>query len=377
MPDMNGQRPGLLIASITGGLLLVFYFLSTYHLLSLNWGQTGVPLTASDQLIAKRVPSSPSRPSESTVGKVLGQNSILSNQEIYQQSTPAVALIEVYDDEGHQRGQGSGFAISSSGTLITNYHVIRGASRATANFNGQPLIPVIGVLGYDSEHDVAAVKLASSPTGVLRLGNSDATQVGENVVVIGSPLGLQNTLSEGIISAKRGGLIQMSAPISPGSSGGPVLDRRGDVIGIAVMTSRQGQNLNFAVPIDWAKGYAIDGSARPLMEIVAENTVVGRIYSDSVTIPAGQARSWQISVNRNLMSNAEIHGEVTSSGGLDAKITVGIYHGNEQIFLCRESHCSVHQDISEDGKYLLMLDNRMSPFFSRTVTGEIILRYVK
>jgi hypothetical protein len=188
---------------------------------------------------------------------------------------------------------------------------------------------------------------------------------------------LQNTLSEGIVSGIRNGEIQMSDPISPGSSGGAVFDAYGKVVGISVAYVAAGQNLNFAVPINWAKPYLTDAEPRALADVTAENTVVQDVFGGSTTISAGQVRSVTITVNPNLMSNAEIHGEISSVGGMDGKITVALFYQNQPIYTCRETACSIHQDIGEPGSYVLILDNRMSPIFARTVTGQISLKYVK
>lgn len=301
----------------------------------------------------------------------------MSSQQIFQMASGGVALIETFDDEGHKREQGSGFVVSPDGTAITNYHVIRGASRATAKFSDGTLSDVSGVVSYDPARDVAVIRLASLPKTVLQLGDSDSVKVGEKIVAIGSPLGLENTLSEGIVSGMRNGVIQMSVPISPGSSGGAVFDLQGKVVGISVATILMGQNLNFAVPINWAKPYLNSGSPRSLGDVAAENTVLQDVLSGSITIPNGQARTWNITVNPNVMSNAEIHGQISSTGGLDGKITLAVYFQNQPIYMCRENSCVIHQDIAAQGTYVVMLDNRVSPIFPRTVTGEITLKYVK
>jgi S1-C subfamily serine protease len=285
----------------------------------------------------------------------------LSPQDIFQMASGGVTLIEVFDDEGHKRGQGSGFVVSSDGMTLTNYHVIRGAARATAKFADGTTSDVNGVVSYDAVRDVAVITLVSPAKTVLELGDSDSVQVGAKLVAIGSPLGFQNTLSEGIVSGVRDGRIQMSDPISPGSSGGAVFDSYGKVVGISVSTVAQGQNLNFAVPIDWAKPYLNGGTPRTLAEVAAENTVIQDVLNGSVTIPAGHVTSWNITVNPNVMSDAEVHGQVSSTGGMDGKITLALQ--NRPIYACRETACAIHQDISFPGSYALLLDNRISPVF--------------
>jgi hypothetical protein len=301
----------------------------------------------------------------------------LSPQEIYQNESGGMALVETYDDEGRKRELGSGFVVSSDGTTITNYHVIRGAYRATVRFSDGTVGSVDGVNAYDQNRDLAVLRLTPAPKTVLETGDSDKVQVGDRVVAIGSPLGLQNTMSIGIVSAIRNGVIQMSAPISPGSSGGAVIDQYGKVVGIAVAYIAQGQNLNFAIPINWVKPYLNARTPRPLSEIVAENTVTEDVLNGSVTIEPRQARSWNITVNPNKMSNAEVHGEISSKGGVDDIITLALYYQGQPVFSCREKECVIHQAVANSGVYTLILDNRTSPLFRRTVTGRVSLKYVK
>lgn len=303
---------------------------------------------------------------------------VLSSEEIYKVESPGMLLIETYDDEGRKRGLGSGFSVASDGTTITNYHVIRGASRATVKFADGTVGSVSGVESYDLGRDLAVIQVTPAPSTVLEVGDSDKLQVGDKIVAVGSPLGFQNTMSEGIVSALRnGGIIQISAPISPGSSGGAVFDEHGKVIGVSAAQMVAGQNLNFAIPINWAKPYLTGQSPRPLSDVAAENTVTQDVLNGSMTIERGQARSWSITVDPNHMSNAEVHGQVSSMGGADGKITLMLGYQGRSIFSCRERMCEIHQTISSPGVYTLILDNRISPIFARTVTGEIALKFVK
>jgi len=119
------------------------------------------------------------------------------------------------------------------------------------------------------------------------------------------------------------------------------------------------------------------GNVRTLADVAAENTVVQDVSNGSITISNGQGRNWNIVLNPNVMSNAEIDGQISSSGGLDGKITLALYFQNQPIFTCRNSSCAIHQRIVAPGAYTLMLDNRQSPIFPRTVTGQVSLKYVK
>jgi serine protease Do len=160
-----------------------------------------------------------------------------------------------------ERGSGSGFIINSSGQILTNAHVVDGADRVTVilkdgrTFDGK-------VLGEDPVTDVAAIKIDANNLPTLSVGNSDTLQPGEAVVAIGNPLGLNNTVTSGIISAtgrsgsdigasdKRVDYIQTDAAINPGNSGGPLLNARGQVIGMNTAIIRGAQGLGFAIPIN-------------------------------------------------------------------------------------------------------------------------------
>lgn len=360
------RRAYLRFLAVIGGALVLFlggWFINS------QWQKRITPTGPKEPTQSSATAKQPALPATSAPRA-------LSPQEIYRNESGGMALIETYDDEGHKRELGSGFVVSSDGTAITNYHVIRGAYRATVKFSDGTVGSVDGVDAYDQNRDLAVLRLTPAPKTVLEIGDSDKVQVGDRIVAIGSPLGLQNTMTIGIVSAIRNGVIQMSAPISPGSSGGAVFDQYGKVVGVSVAYIAQGQNLNFAIPINWAKPYLNAGTPRALSEVAAENTVTQDALNGSVTILAGQMRSWNITVSPN-MSNAEVHGQISSTGGMDGKITLALYHQGQPVFSCRERECVIHQDIANPGVYNLVLDNRASPVFARTVTGQVSLKYVK
>ncbi|MGB6300258.1 MAG: HhoA/HhoB/HtrA family serine endopeptidase [Rivularia sp. (in: cyanobacteria)] len=166
--------------------------------------------------------------------------------------------------EREQRGNGSGFIISSNGEILTNAHVVDGADQVTVElkdgrkFNGQ-------VLGEDPVTDVAVIKIDADKLPVVTLGDSEKLQPGEAVIAIGNPLGLNYTVTSGIISAtgrsssdigasdKRVDYIQTDAAINPGNSGGPLLSARGKVIGMNTAIIRGAQGLGFAIPVNTVK----------------------------------------------------------------------------------------------------------------------------
>ena len=166
----------------------------------------------------------------------------------------SIVVILTYTEEGERLGQGTGFFIDKNGDVITNYHVLDRAGRSQIKVLSGEEYTVKGVVAEDPEGDLVRISVDIPAEKVTPLPVSAAVpRVGEKVVVIGTPLGLDQTVSDGIVSAIRevpkfGKIIQMTAPISPGSSGSPVLNMKGEVIGVATFLLLAGQNLNFSVP---------------------------------------------------------------------------------------------------------------------------------
>jgi tetratricopeptide (TPR) repeat protein len=169
---------------------------------------------------------------------------------------PSIVVILTFDQGGKQMGQGTGFFVAKNGDVVSNYHVLQGASRARIKLLSGDEYAVKRVAAEDPEGDLVRISVDIPEEKVTPLVISPAApRVGEKVVVIGTPLGLDQTVSDGIVSAIReipgfGKIVQMTAPISPGSSGSPVLNMKGDVVGIATFLLVAGQNLNFAVPAE-------------------------------------------------------------------------------------------------------------------------------
>ncbi|HXI83896.1 MAG TPA: trypsin-like peptidase domain-containing protein [Verrucomicrobiae bacterium] len=187
-----------------------------------------------------------------------GETEQIDLKALAKKARPAVMLLVVSDADGKEIATGTGFLVSSDGKLITNHHVIEGAASAVAKAENGGLFPVEGVLADDSKDDLVLLKLKGRDLPFLPLGSSDKIEVGSRIAVIGSPLGLEGTLSEGIVSAVRelmgdARIVQITAAISPGSSGSPVLNMQGEVIGVAVSVLKGGQSLNFAVPVESVK----------------------------------------------------------------------------------------------------------------------------
>ena len=169
----------------------------------------------------------------------------------------------------HAKGgnTGSGFFVGPN-QVATNYHVIEDilneyTVRGAKLVGKEDIYAIENIVSFDKGKDLAIIKVKEVQgtrieVPALTLGDSDAVQIGEKIYVAGNPQGLEGTFSDGIISAIRGNstddkLFQMTAPISKGSSGGPVLNEKGEVIGVSVATLRDGQNLNFAIPVNYLK----------------------------------------------------------------------------------------------------------------------------
>lgn len=184
----------------------------------------------------------------------------LTSAEVYEKCSPAVFYVAVYDKNDKQFASGSGFFIDSDGTAVTNYHVIEGAySAKILRSDNNKTYNVLGIYDYNKARDWAVIKVDGKDFPYLEIDETPVSG-GEEIFTIGSPKGLDNTISEGLISNPSRTLdnvpfIQISAPTSSGSSGGALINKLGKVIGITSAEWYEGQNLNLALPISIIKGY--------------------------------------------------------------------------------------------------------------------------
>lgn len=196
-----------------------------------------------------------------TTGKLLFCTLILAGflvaqddlPELVKRIKPSSVAIETFDARGNTLSRGSGFFIAAD-RIVTNRHVIEKSSRVEIHLMDGKKFVVKGVLAIDGEGDIAMLQVDvprqyAVPLPIVRT----VPQEGESIVVVGNPFGLEGSVSNGIVSAVReisgyGRIIQITAPISPGSSGSPVVNMYGQVIGIATLQAAEGQSLNFAVP---------------------------------------------------------------------------------------------------------------------------------
>ena len=170
-----------------------------------------------------------------------------SPADIAAHATPAIVSVRAGNSLG------TGFIVRADGWVATNFHVVRGATEISVVFSDHRELPVVEIMNANRLHDLVILRVEAHGLPVLAVGDSDAVRPGDSVLAIGHPLGLEDTISNGLISAVRhvhAGLdvLQVSAPIAPGSSGGPLFNDHGEVIGVATAFMNSGQNLNFGLP---------------------------------------------------------------------------------------------------------------------------------
>ncbi len=170
----------------------------------------------------------------------------------------SVVKIYCYDTDGNESTTGSGFIMFEENICVTNYHVLKDAHTFKISTNEDITISASGIIACSKEKDIAIVKLQEeTELKSLSIGDSDKVKKGETVIAIGSPLGIKNTISQGILSGRlmfdNMDVLQITAPISAGSSGGALFDDSGKVVGVTFASYEDGQNLNLAIPINEVK----------------------------------------------------------------------------------------------------------------------------
>lgn len=183
----------------------------------------------------------------------LGQAPSAAWVDLIEKIKPAVVVVET------DKGLGSGFFVKSDGTLVTNHHVVAGAAAVNVRLPSGEIFRKVYLLADSEERDLAILRVEGSNLPTVPLGDSNQVRVGEEVLLLGAPQGLEETVSNGIVSSTRllesgTRVIQTTAPASPGSSGGPLVNRSGAALGVMSFLVSGGQNLNFAIPINYVHG---------------------------------------------------------------------------------------------------------------------------
>jgi S1-C subfamily serine protease len=217
------------------------------------------PASTAAVAIATPTPDKPTPPAPTGKPAELraGDGKERTPAQIFSEFAPSVVTVMVKGPLGE--GGGTGFIIDDSGTIGTNYHVIDNATEIKIKLIDGTMAEEVEVLAENQPGDLALLHVkATAKLPPVALGDSDKVTVGERAVSIGNPLGLDHTLTDGLISSRRmlegRKMIQMSTPVSPGNSGGPLFNSRGEVIGISTAIFHGGsplaQNLNLATPIN-------------------------------------------------------------------------------------------------------------------------------
>jgi tetratricopeptide (TPR) repeat protein len=238
---------------------------------------------------------------------------------------PAVAMVITYDIDGEVGGIGSGFFVEETGLLITNYHVLKGAYSAEAKVYDGRRFPISAIIAQDRSADIIKVAVDIGDVRVPAVAvTARLPSVAERVLVVGNPLGLEQTVSEGIVSAIRempsiGSFFQISAPISPGSSGSPVMSMAGEVLGIATFQSLVGQNLNFAI-----SGKSILGLS-PEIERIPISEWTYALSNDKASVAAELCRKgFQFSIQGETKKALQYYREATEKDPTDPMAWYGL-----------------------------------------------------
>lgn len=208
---------------------------------------------------------------------VSAQNA-LNIKEIVQRESLAIVSVYNLNAQGEVQGTGTGFIVNPDGVIVTNFHVIEGAYGALIKLKNGEVYDRVWVIDYHPRRDIAVLKIQGVNLPTVSLGDSETVEQGDWCVAIGNPKGLEHTVSDGLISAIRimegNQMFQISAPISPGSSGGPLYNRQGQVVGIttAALVGEGVQNLNFAVPLKYALPMLESSSRVTFAELAAHYT---------------------------------------------------------------------------------------------------------
>jgi hypothetical protein len=223
----------------------------------------------------------------------------LDSAAIVAKASPAVVLIKGQSGEGTMLG--SGLIVSSDGKVVTNLHVIRDLKTAGVQLASGEIYDAVLVLAFDARKDLAILKIAGFDLPTIELGNSNNVKAGERVVAIGSPLGLQGTVTSGVVSAMRDDpfgsgskVIQTDASVNPGNSGGPLLNDRAQAIGIVTFNVKkggQGEGLNFAMPINYVHGM-LDNLQKP-MSLDELRANLSSVKTDVFTSSPGYPALWK------------------------------------------------------------------------------------
>jgi S1-C subfamily serine protease len=288
--------------------------------------------------VVREVPGGAPEPASfsSSGGKKISQIYEAARHGVVQVTSTSVVSDSPFFGTQEQQAQASGFVIDKDGHVVTNYHVVEGAKKVQVSFSDSELMDAT-VIGTDPSTDIAVLKIkgawARSLTP-LTLGSSSAVQVGDAVVAIGNPFGLERTVTAGIVSALQRRItapnkfqidevIQTDAAINHGNSGGPLLNANGDVIGVnAQIESESGGNvgIGFAIPIDTVK----DVASQLIKEGKVEHAYLG---IEMATINSDLADNFRVPVDKGVLIQQVRPGSPAAQAGLQGGTTQVVLAG--------------------------------------------------
>ncbi|MGH3072008.1 MAG: S1C family serine protease [Gaiellaceae bacterium] len=300
--------------------------------------------------------------------------------QITSTSTPAEddPLVLPFDEPEPQQALGSGFVIDKTGHIVTNYHVIEGSDRIEVSFSNQDTLSAT-VVGSDPSTDIAVLRVRSSSRGLapLAFGNSDTVRVGDPVVAIGNPFGLRRTATAGIVSAVQertitapngypiDHVIQTDAQINAGNSGGPLLNGRGEVIGVNSQIARaEGSGGNVGI------GFAVPSNT--VKSVVAQLIATGRVDRAYLgiagsTVTPELARAFRLGVDSGVLVEGVTEGSAAAKAGIEG--------GTSDVVVAGESHV-IGGDIivAVGGKRVASLDELRDALATRKPGQKVDIR---
>lgn len=259
----------------------------------------------------------------------------LTAEEILAKTSPAVFLVEIYDKKDVLLGTGSGFFLSADGKFVTNYHVIENAYQAKVHLASGEIYPVDAVLGVDKTHDLAILQIkAERAFPYLEVINADFIADGDKIYALGSPNGKLNVLSTGVISHKQQKvndqtLIQMTAPIAAGSSGGALLNEQGQVVGVTSSGVKNEKNVGFAVPAN-----------RINQVLLTEEKSLALLFEEThlqISIEDEDGSYWEQEPNDTRGNANIVPGDEMVNGHIDTPNDVDMY----QVSVTKRTHIAV------------------------------------
>ena len=206
----------------------------------------------------------------------------LDAKRVFQNARQSVVLVMSFDEYNQPLAIGSGFFVGNGGAVVTNFHVIEGAADVRVKTPDGDVSRIQNALGVNLKRDLALLEYPKSGKSLAL--SKRLPEVGEEIAAIGNPKGLESTLSKGIVSGLREDdddvVYQITAPISPGSSGGPILDEHGNVLGVSTFYVSGGQNLNFAVPAGYVQNLLDSPKIAALSEATGKKSRRKLVYAD-------------------------------------------------------------------------------------------------